>query len=134
VRKPWAIRTLPRSSADVRRIVTNLLKEHGPALRHVVLAAHADTRAVVTTSHAEAVDAMERRERTIASALPSMARVLVQAGLFDRRAVSALRVKQHVSGALLEASDERLRALDRTRALVVDAELTAVLIACSGPG
>jgi hypothetical protein len=86
------------------------------------------------TSRAEAVEALERRERTIASALPSTARVLVQAGLFDRRAMSALEAKQHLSGVLLEASDDRLRALGRSKALVVTAELTAVLIVCSGPG
>jgi hypothetical protein len=61
-----------------------------------------------------------------------MAKVLVQAGLFDRRAVRALRAKQRVSGALLEASDERFRSLDRTRALAAAAELTAILIGCSG--
>ena len=134
VRSPWPIRIWPRASADVRRIVTDCLERTGPALREAALAAHADTRAGVATRHAEALDAMERRERTIASGLPSMARVMVQAGLFDRRAIRALRATQRVSGALLEASDERLRSLDRTRALVVAAELTAVLITCSGPG
>jgi superfamily II DNA or RNA helicase len=134
VSKPWPIRTWPRASAEVRRLTTDFLRQHGPALRNAALMAHAGTRATVTTTHAGALNAMERRERTIASAVPSTARVLVQAGLFDRRALKALRAKQRVSGALLEASDERLRSLDRTRALAVAAELTAVLIACGGSG
>jgi hypothetical protein len=108
--------------------------EHGPSLRDAALAAHAGTIAVVSTTHADALDAMERRERAIASALPSTAKVLVQAGLFDRRALGALRARQRVSGALLEASDERLRSLGRTRALAAVADLTAVLIARGGSG
>jgi superfamily II DNA or RNA helicase len=134
VKKPWPIRRWPRASAEVRRIAADFLMEHGSSLRDAALAAHAGTIAVVRTTHADALDAMERRERAIASALPSTAKVLVQAGLFDRRALGALRAKQRVSGALLEASDERLQSLDRTRALVAAAELTAVLIACGGSG
>jgi superfamily II DNA or RNA helicase len=134
VRKPWPIPTRPRASAEVRKIAAEFLEEHGPALRDAALAAHEQPRAAVTASHAEVLDAMERRAHSIASGLPSTAKVLVQAGLFDRRALGTLRAKQRVSGALLEASDERLRSLDRGRALVAAAELTAVLIACGGSG
>jgi hypothetical protein len=134
VRKPWAPETMPRTSGDVRQSVIVLLKEHGSPLRAAALAVHAPGRAVVAAIRAEAVEALERRERTIASALPSAAKVLVQAGLFDRRAMRSLRAKQRVSGVLLEATEDRLRALGRSGALVVAAELTAVLIVCSGPG
>jgi hypothetical protein len=103
-------------------------------LRSAALASVGVAHASAAATHAGAVDAIEWRERTIASALPSTAKVLVQAGLFDTRAVKALRAKQQVSGTLLEASNERLRALDRTRSLTAVAELTAVSIVWGGSG
>jgi superfamily II DNA or RNA helicase len=134
VRQTWPARPSFRVSSEVRAIAARVLKEHGPELRDVALAAHAGSLAAAAATHARALDAMEQRERAIASALPSTARDLVQAGLFDRRALAALRAKQRVSGAFLEASEERLRSLTRTRELVTNADLTAVLIAGGGAG
>jgi superfamily II DNA or RNA helicase len=129
-REGWPLGPSPRTATDVRRLTTDFLKNREPALRAVVLAAHAAELAAAATTHARALEAMEQREHTIAAALPSAARELVQVGLFDRRALKTLWAQRRVSGALLEASEERLRSLARTRELVTAAELTAILIAC----
>lgn len=129
-RDDWPTNTCRRTAADVRRLAGHFMKEREPALRAVVLAAHADEIDAAATTHALALDRMEQREHTIAGALPSTARELVQAGLFDRRALNALGARRRRSGARLEASRDHLSELVRTREVITVAEPAAILIAC----
>jgi hypothetical protein len=71
---------------------------------------------------------MAQREHAMAGARPAAARELVQAGLFDGRALRALEARRLVSATLLDASEDRLRSLAESRSLATTTELTAVLI------
>jgi superfamily II DNA/RNA helicase len=69
--------------------------------------------------------ALEERERAIAGGLP-VARTLVQAGLFDRRALKAAASRNAAAAALRDESDLRLTALADERRLAVEVRLIAL--------
>jgi hypothetical protein len=111
----------------LRQLVRKVMKDHEPALRAAVLAAYAGELAAAASSHAQAIDALERRERAMSASLRSTARELVQLGLFDARGMKAIDARRRTAGALLQPAQERLRSLAGSRRLVTNIELTAIL-------
>lgn len=116
------------SSKAVRGSVRALIAALGPSSRAAALDAAAVEMRQAAATHHRCVDAGIRRERTIAAALPSTARGLVQGGLFDRRAVDAEAVRRQTADALLEESRTRLRELEQSRLLTATCELEALLL------
>jgi superfamily II DNA or RNA helicase len=98
-----------------------------PAVRTLLLAGLAERISRITTSHGAAVAALEEREAAIARAVPSAARELVQAGLFDSRAVRAHQARRRAAGTLLEESEQRLRSLGSAERLALTIDVAAVL-------
>ncbi len=107
-----------RRARELRALVEGTQEEHGAQIRATVdLASSADLR-LATAQHGAVVATLRRRERALSGSLPSAARQLVQAGLFDRRAVHEAEARQR-SAALLAADTE-----DRTEAMLKSARLS----------
>jgi hypothetical protein len=70
----------------------------------------------------------------LARSRPSAARQMVQAGLFDRRAVAGAARQRAIRAAQLEELGARLGALDRTEQLAGHTELAAALIVGGSSG
>ncbi len=128
-REPFEGTGCVRTGADARRFSKAFLSEREPAVRAVVLAGHAHELAAAAATYTEALRRMNDREHAMAAALPSVARDLVQAGLFDRRAMRDLETRRRSFEGLLEASRARLADLAADAELVSAAELNAILIA-----
>jgi len=89
-------------------------------------------RAAVASRQRAAVAAQAARERALGAALDvGVARALVQAGLFDRRALRNAEWTHRTARARREASVERLRALDDARHLL--ASPPELLLAIASP-
>jgi hypothetical protein len=71
-------------------------------------------------------DAMALRERAIVADLPSAARTLVQAGLFDRRAMDRARRRQAVANLLLTDAASRVAALQADTPLRTSIRIVAL--------
>jgi hypothetical protein len=69
---------------------------------------------------------LTRRERWIADAAPATAQALVQAGLFDRRAIRAAAARSAVSTKLEVDASRRLRTLDQEQAVLLDVRVVAL--------
>jgi hypothetical protein len=123
----------PRSSSTVRSMVRTFIRDHEPAIASAALAAHAESLGSATASHAAAVGRLVRRDSSISAAVPSTARELVQAGLFDGRALQAVGARRRATGILLDSSRELAAATMRNSILASRIELVAVLIVCPGP-
>jgi superfamily II DNA or RNA helicase len=82
----------------------------------------------IAQAHHAATASLERRERAIAAVVPAGARQIVQAGLFDRRALRAAGVRARTAGALLAESGHRIEALGAARHLSPSFELVAKLV------
>jgi hypothetical protein len=82
----------------------------------------------IATAHRAAARARERRERAILSAVPTAARQIVQAGLFDRRALKDADRRGRAAGTLVAESEDRLSALEMSMPLTTSFELAAKLI------
>ena len=70
-----------------------------------------------------------RTLRLLRAELPSAARTLVQAGLFDRRALRRLEARDRGVTAIVEQLDTRAEQAAASQTLVRTAELVAVLLA-----
>jgi superfamily II DNA or RNA helicase len=81
----------------------------------------------VATTHGTVSEALWRRERDMAAAVPQAARQLVQAGLFDRRAVTTAETRRAVARALLDDAGARIDALNASQQLTRRMVLTAAL-------
>ena len=122
-----------RTAAHARSLASAFLAAREPAVQAVVLAALAADLAAAAATHRHALLRMRDRELAMAEALPSAARELVQAGLFDSRAVRGLEARRRSYDALLEASRARLGTLASDTELVKSVELTGILIAAGAP-
>jgi hypothetical protein len=71
---------------------------------------------------------MTRRDEALRRTQPAAAAAIVQAGLFDRRAVVAHARATAVRGALLEGIDARLQRRAASGPLDAQVELIAVLL------
>jgi hypothetical protein len=118
------------AAAPLRRLIRNYLEAREPAVRAVFLASREQALAAEAATHAQALEALEQRERTIAAHLSSPTRELVQAGLFDRREIKEHETRRRAFETLQDACAERLRSLDESRVLSPIAELVAILVVC----
>jgi hypothetical protein len=78
-------------------------------------------------AHRSVAASLERRERDIASVIPEAATQLVQAGLFDRRAVKAADERRRQIGGRLADARERIDALGTSGQLTTSIDLRAKL-------
>ncbi len=97
------------------------------ARRHVEHAA-AGGLARAADAHRLVTAALRAREQAIAAVGASAARALVQAGLFDRRALLAAQAERRTSAALAAEAQDRIAALRAADALTVSLDLTAKLV------
>jgi hypothetical protein len=118
--------------SGARSLAESLSGHFGPALVRSATA-HAHQRAVAVAAECQrSIARTATRERAVAHRLaPSVG--LVQAGLFDTRALKRKRVADERQGMLIEESDARMHLLeaDGTVHLAHDPELVMLLIQCS---
>ena len=81
----------------------------------------------IRDAHRAVAARLDRRERDIASVIPEAASQLVQAGLFDRRAVRTADARRRAMGGLLAEAEERIDALGASAQLTTSIELLAKL-------
>jgi hypothetical protein len=72
-------------------------------------------------------DALKARESAITRAIPSASKELVQAGLFDSRAVRARETRRRAARAVLADSASHLESLASARQLTLSLKVVAVL-------
>lgn len=126
-REAWPAGAAIRTAADARSLASAFLEGRETELRAGILAAHASEIEANARMHARALQSEEERERSMAEALPSAASELVQAGLFDRRALKELEARRVAAHALLDGTRIRMGALKKDRTLETIVELTAIL-------
>jgi superfamily II DNA or RNA helicase len=114
--------------ASIRSWVNRILQGAEIAVRATLDTRVARLGVDIRRAHASYCDELQRRERSIARARPSAARQLVQAGLFDRRALREASQRERRRAEALEESEARLDALPTTGDLIVGARLAAVLV------
>jgi hypothetical protein len=98
--RPVAVR---RSVRALKAWVSAWLREAEPGVRGSLAASQHGKLAALRRRFEQAARAVEQRERDIASARPSAARELVQAGLFERRALRAADARRRLADEHLEA-------------------------------
>lgn len=128
-RAAMGVKNVPRTPNDVRRFVHWFVAAREAAVDDGISRTAAARSAAISMDIRRAIDALERRERAIAVTLPSTAQQLVQAGLFDRRALLARAARTRAAG---EQHLEIRRALDGlagARDLSASLDLRAVLFA-----
>jgi hypothetical protein len=81
--------------------------------------------ALVQRQVRQGLQALAMRERAMIEAFPA-ARTLVQAGLFDRRALRTAASRRAAATLLKDESDRRLKALDREAHLKTEVRLIAL--------
>jgi len=101
--------------------------ESGHPLYEAVTRLAVEVEGRVATMHRSAAIEMTRRDEGLRRTQPSAAAAIVQAGLFDRRAVVAHARATAVRGALLEGIDARLQRQAASEPLEAQVELVAVL-------
>lgn len=107
-------------------VALDTVRFEGDAWRHVerVLAQRCSS---VGVAHRVVAAALRSREAAIATACPSASRRLVQAGLFDRRALKAADAWRRAAGNLLADVQDRMEALDAAGTLSGFVEVAAKL-------
>lgn len=115
------------SFAATRRALDHWIGTRERHVRRAVVSASRARLADVSARHETWVTSLERRERAMVQSRPSAARQLVQAGLFDRRAIRTHQAQRRSAGALLEESEARIASLNAAMNVSTSVELTAVL-------
>jgi superfamily II DNA or RNA helicase len=124
---------MPRTAAEVRRLVQGFVESRGKAVHQAVRDQFAGPADLVAAEAGRAVSSLEHRERSLVAAMPSAARQLVQAGLFDQRALRADAVRRRAAAAQMDDVGGRLSGLAAARRLALKLDLRAVLVASSRP-
>jgi superfamily II DNA or RNA helicase len=118
-----ALPVWPRKRLQIRRTVSDLLPALRVALSETLEAAQHRQRDGIRIRYQEAADRMSRRDRAMRRSQESVARQLVQAGLFERRPRRAVVARYDEL-----ASDGSTTAAGGSSELISSAELRAVLI------
>ena len=126
--EPWIVPSPVHAQRDARHAAEEFIARREPAVRAAVLAAHAGRLVTVERAREHSHAALDCRERAIAAALPSAARELVQAGLFDRRAMRARAALRSTEKGLLDEANARVDARSAARELTLSLRLFALLI------
>jgi hypothetical protein len=103
------------------------LQSREPEVRHAVSFTAGPGLEKVVARYRASIAALERREQAMCRARPSVSRQLVQAGLFDARAVRAQQVRRQSTEALLEESEARIASLEAALNVTVSVKLAAFL-------
>ena len=112
LRIDWQLRVAPVRHAQWRALATALDATHRKALQSAARLAAAEALQTAAARHAYVIASLRRRDAAILQARPSAARRLVQAGLFDARAVRASERQRQTATLLAEAADNRTRGLE----------------------
>lgn len=119
------MRGLPAGTfTSVASCVSQQRQRAASVLAHLAPHIHA-----VGRTHARVQRALEERAVSLGAQVPSAARTLVQAGLFDRRAVLAGRARARAAGRLAEGFERNAGAAAEAVALLPTLELVAILLA-----
>jgi superfamily II DNA or RNA helicase len=127
--------TGPTSSRETRQLLETLRalgQQPGSALHDVLSRALAQATRRIGSLREGARAAIRLREERLLRSEPSAAQLMVQAGLFDRRAVLGAARRRTARDAQLQDMDSHLKALDRTGDLVGRTEIAAALIIRGG--
>jgi superfamily II DNA or RNA helicase len=121
-----------RTARRLQDVAFALMQSREAIIRSVVHQSGHDTRDAVAELEARRLERQRQREKAIAAAFapgqPSAARLLVQAGLFDRRALRAAASHARSAAAHQDEMTERGVALAGNSPLERRAELIAVLL------
>jgi superfamily II DNA or RNA helicase len=118
----------PSTPGAMRQVVRGFLESRERVVRELV-AGHMGSRvADLERRHIRALTSLASRERSMTAALPSPSQQLVQAGLFDGRAIRAKAVRTASVAALLEAAGQRLASLSTSARLEARFDLRAILV------
>ncbi len=117
-----------RTAADARRRIHLFIASRSEELHGRLLDAMAVPLARIEAQCAAALAALQQRERLIAGRAPLAARVLVQPGLFDQRAVRANSARLRAAGELLDAAQHQLESLAAASRLKRVIDLRAILV------
>lgn len=122
-RTAHALRTVVSRFRDIGEVVVRerLLQHYDAHIAHVALC------------WARAAAQRADRERSILCSLPPAATRLVQAGLFDQRAIRAAAARSHASALLVEDADRRIDALAAASNLERSVHLCALFFVASRP-
>jgi superfamily II DNA or RNA helicase len=126
-RAGWRTRAR-RPAAEIRSIVTAWLARNESALLKALESEARLRLDDVAERYRSTLDALDRREHAIRTWLSDDARLIVQGGLFDRRALREADERQRTTAALIEESGGRSRAVAANRMLTREIEWCAVLL------
>ncbi len=118
----------PRTPSELRGIAARFRAEGEAVARDVVARRFAGRLAVTAARCRTAAAAAADRERAILESLPSAAAELVQAGLFDQRAIRASTTRSRASARLVEEAARRIDTLASESQLSISVDLRAVLV------
>ena len=96
-----------RRAGAVRTFLASCLEKHWADVVTAVEQLTEDSMRSAREQQALVVRRLQHRERAMAAGLPSAARTLVQAGLFENRALKARMSERRVAALMLEDADER---------------------------
>ncbi|MEP6919007.1 MAG: C-terminal helicase domain-containing protein, partial [Acidobacteriota bacterium] len=128
VRSSHAVLESPRTAREVREIVREFLRSRELSTRLAVSEHTAHRAGRAQDQCSRAIRSLEERERAIARTGTSVAQQLVQAGLFDQRALRAHHARAHTASTLRDAAEERMQSLDAGATLTASLDLSAVLV------
>jgi superfamily II DNA or RNA helicase len=117
-----------RRAADIKRWAVRLLHRVQPAAAAHVLELAQQRIGTARAEYQRALAARRQRENDLSETLASAAVQLVQAGLFDRRAVRAVETRQRSTTALREQAETAFERLENADRLTASVELRAILI------
>jgi hypothetical protein len=113
---------------SARAALCDLIGRCEPALRAAAEASAAERLHQSADAHGRCTDALRIRERLIAEVPSTAAHLIVQTGLFDRRAILAGAARHRTASALLEESEHRSDGLLDSLRIVNVIDLLAVLL------
>src|SRR5207237_9677037 len=100
-----------RTPGALRKILEQFRMVDEPRARDVLLHQFIPRLTAVAARHEHAATSSPERERAILRSLPSAARALGQAGVFDQRTIRTSAAKEEVSAARREDAERRVDVL-----------------------
>jgi len=127
-REGWMPGRDARSLRQAVRTIDDLAHRSGTRLSGHIAVELQGIASRVEPLRVAAQEVLRLREARLQHELPSAARQMVQAGLFDRRAIVTTSRKRAVYDARIFEMTARLRTLERSTPLVAGVELAGILI------
>ena len=128
VHEPWPLASPVSEQRVGRRVAREFMIKREPALRDAIAASYAARLADMERTRERNRAALDRRARVISAALPGAASDLVQAGLFDQRAIRARAAMRSSGAALLDQAEAAVEARSAARCLSLSLRLFGLLI------